>query len=162
MEDLETNPIFSRQEIDPQPQVVRRRELLPPNWHLRGRPGRLAQLPHQAGSWAAGPCGRSQAWERPRQAGVSSREATCAALGRLCPVRPGIRGFTGRSPGRIGVSLYPCQGLRPHDSPTQHPPWGPALFSHTSELPSRGLATNALCGIYRRKQSQALCGVLEL
>lgn len=39
VEDLETNQIFSRQEIDPQPQVVCRRELLPPNWHLKGQAG---------------------------------------------------------------------------------------------------------------------------
>lgn len=49
MEDLETNQIFSRQEIDPQPQVVCRRELLPPNWHLKGQAG--APLAAASSSW---------------------------------------------------------------------------------------------------------------
>lgn len=73
--------------------------------------------------------------ERPRQAGVSCRETTRVALGQFCPVRPGIRGFVGGSSGRVEVSIYPCQGLLSHDSPTQLPVyymalWASFVYSH--------------------------------
>lgn len=112
MEDLETNQIFSRQEIDPQPQVVCRRELLPPNWHLKGQAG--APLAAASPSWQL--CCLAM-WKEPVPGSAHAKlvaaagKTTFVALGHLCPVRPGIRGFMGRSSGRVGVSICPCQGL---------------------------------------------------